>query len=325
MSRHRVLVAPDSFKGTMSATLVSESLAAGVRDAGGVADLCPVADGGEGALEALRSSVPGRIVEVQATGPDGRPVAGHFLLATDGVTAVVETATASRLHLVDPATVDVWAATSRGTGQLIAAAVDAGATEILLGVGGSGCTDGGLGAIEAIDATGGMRGAHMIVLCDVVTSYENAARIFGPQKGASPETVQRLTERLTDLAQTLPKDPRGVARTGAAGGLAGGLWASYGAELVSGIDTVLEKHEFAARLANAEAVITGEGRLVAQTADGKVVAGVVRWATAAGVPTFVSSWWDATTPTPMCSPRSGSATCSRPATLPACVRPLPRS
>ncbi|MET0524988.1 MAG: glycerate kinase [Nocardioides sp.] len=280
----RVLVAPDSFKGTMSARVVAEALAAGVRQAGGHPVVCPVADGGEGTLAVLEPSIGGKRVNVTATAPDSRRVPAWFLLSADGTTAVVETATASGLHLVDPGTVDSYAATSAGTGELLAAAAAAGATTILLGVGGSGCSDGGLGALGAIDDAGGLGAARVIVLCDVTTSYEDAARVYGPQKGADPDTVARLTDRLNETAARLPRDPRGIARTGAAGGLSGALWARHDADLVSGIDRVLEEVGFHRLLGDADLVLTGEGRLDAQTSEGKVVAGVVRWAGHAHVP-----------------------------------------
>jgi glycerate kinase len=286
MNGARIMLAPDSFKGTMSAATVAEALADGVIAAGGAVDSCPVADGGEGTLEALRSSVPGTLRHVDATAPDGAPVRASYLLGADGVTAVIETASASGLHLIDVDRVDAFAATSRGTGEVISAAVAAGATDILLGVGGSGCTDGGLGAVAAIAEAGGLGQARLTVLCDVVTPYEEAARVFAPQKGADPETVERLTSRLHTTAAGLPRDPRAVARTGAAGGLAGGLWASFDAALVSGIDVVLERSMASLRLAQADAVITGEGCLDAQTAQGKVVEGVSRWARHAGVPAY---------------------------------------
>jgi len=292
----RVLVAPDSFKGTMTAGQVAEALAEGVRAAGAEADICPVADGGEGTLEALRPSVPGTDVEHTVTAPDGRQSRASYLLSEDHRTAVVEIAAASGLHLIDPATVDAYAATSAGSGQLIAAAAAAGAREILVGVGGSGFSDGGIGALAAIEASGGLRDARLVVLCDVTTTYQEAARVFGPQKGADAATIERLTARLNATAVSLPRDPRGVERTGAAGGLAGALWARYDAELVSGIDEVLDRVAFDRRLAAADLVITGEGRLDAQTVEGKVIDGVTRRARRAGVPTYAVVGQDVAAP-----------------------------
>lgn len=253
-----VLLAPDSFKGTLSAPTVAAALAAGVRAAGGVPVDCPVADGGEGTAEVLATALGGRRVRREVTGPLGAPVAGWFLLTDDG-TAVVDTATASGLHLVARAERDAYRATSAGTGELLAAAVAAGASRVLLGVGGSACTDGGAGALAALPA--GLRGAELTVLCDVRTPYEDAAEVFAPQKGADPDTVRRLTARLHRLAGQLLRDPRRLPFTGAAGG----LWAAHDARLVSGIDTVLDLFGFDARAAGADAVITGEGRLDGQT------------------------------------------------------------
>jgi glycerate kinase len=268
----------------MSAATVAAAMAEGVASKGGVPDVCPVADGGEGTLESLRATVGGNDVLMTVTAPDGREIRARYLLSQDSTTAVVETASASGLHLIDPKAVDAYAATSAGTGQLIAAAARAGARTILVGVGGSGFSDGGKGALDAIASAGGLNQTRLVVMCDVTTPYEDAARVFGPQKGADPDTVLRLTERLDSIARRLPRDPRGVDRTGAAGGLAGALWAAYDARLVSGIDTVLERLGFQGRLAQADIVITGEGRLDAQTAHGKVISGILRWAGIARVP-----------------------------------------
>lgn len=280
-----VLLAPDSFRGTLSAATVTAALAAGVTDAGGTPVGLPVADGGEGTAEVLAAALGGRRVPREVTGPLGAPVAGWFLLTDDG-TAVLDTATASGLPLVPPGERDAYRATSAGTGELAAAAVAAGAARVLLGVGGSACTDGGAGALAALPD--GLGGAALTVLCDVRTPYEDAAVVFAPQKGADADTVDRLTARLHELAGQLPRDPRGRPGTGAAGGLAGGLWAAYGAELVSGIDTVLDLVGFHARLAGADVVITGEGRLDGQTRQGKAVAGVTRRAAARGVPVWAA-------------------------------------
>ena len=144
--------------------------------------------------------------------------------------------------------------------------------------------DGGAGALEAIDAAGGLGGARVVVLCDVRVAWERAAAVFAPQKGADPDTVRRLGERLDALARRLPRDPRGVAMTGAAGGLAGGLWAAHGAALEPGASFVLDALDFDARMRAARCVITGEGRLDAQTLEGKVVGEIGTRTRQAGVP-----------------------------------------
>lgn len=282
----RVVVAPDSFKTTFTAAAVAEHLAHGVRTAGGDPVLRPLADGGEGTAAALRPVLDATPRTVQVTGPLGQPITAEYLLSADGRTAVIETAAASGLHLSVVDDDNAYAATTAGTGELIAAAVAAGARSIVLGVGGSATTDGGAGAIAAIDAAGGLQGTHITVLCDVDARFLDAASVFGPQKGAGPDTVDRLTRRLDDLARALPRDPRTVARTGAAGGLSGGLWATYDARLVSGIDYILDRLEFDALLGDADVVITGEGRLDVQTFSGKVIAGVAARAAQAGVPVW---------------------------------------
>lgn len=276
----RVIVAPDSFKGTHSAREVTTALARGVRDAGAEPVELPLADGGEGTVAAIADDW--EVLDAPVTAPDGRTVTATF--ARRGEQAAIETAAASGLHLIDPDTIDAHAATSAGTGELLVAAARAGAREILLGAGGSGFSDGGSGALEAIDAAGGLGDATLRVLCDVTVPYERCAEVFGPQKGADPETVERLTARLHEIAAALPRDPRGVPRTGAAGGLAGALRACHDAELVSGIDEVLTLLRFDEALGGAALVITGEGRLDDQSAQGKVIDGVVRWARAVNIP-----------------------------------------
>jgi glycerate 2-kinase len=282
--RETVLVAPDSFKGTFTATEVAEAVGAGLRAAGRSVDLCPVADGGEGTLEALRSAFGGELRTVTTHGPLGRALRAPFLLSEDGRTAIVETAAASGLDLVPARRRDPFAASTAGTGELIAAAVAAGARTVLLGVGGSATTDGGAGAIEAIERAGGLRDARLVVLCDVRTPFEDAARVFGPQKGADPDAVKRLTSRLHRQARRMPRDPRGLEMTGAAGGLSGGLWAAFGAELVGGAAFVLDAVQFDRRMLQSRTVITGEGRLDAQSLVGKLVAEIATRARQRGVP-----------------------------------------
>ena len=279
-----VLVAPDSFKGTMSAVEVADAMAAGVSDAGFRAIRCPLADGGEGTVVVLRAALGGELRWVSVRGSLGEPVEASYLLTGDGAVAAVDTATANGLTLIAPADRDAERASTYGTGQLLAAAVAAGARHVLLGVGGSATTDGGAGALKALTEAGGLRGARLTVLCDVDTAYEDAARVFAPQKGADAAAVERLTSQLVQLAGTLPRNPLGVPRTGCAGGLSGGLWAAFGAELVSGIDYVLDTVGFPALLAQSTVVLTGEGRLDEQSFQGKVVAGVVRAAARRGVP-----------------------------------------
>jgi len=266
-----VLVAPDAFKGTFSAAQVAAAIGRGLEDGGVPADLCPVADGGEGTLAVVLGALGGETRGTLAHDPLGRPRPAGFALLEDGGTALVEVAEASGLQLVGPPTpATAWAATSRGTGELIAAAVAEGAAVVLVAAGGSATTDGGAGAIDAIDAAGGLRGAQLVVLCDVIVPWEACARTFAPQKGADLATVARLEARLDTLADRLPRDPRGVPGTGAAGGLAGGLWAAYGAVLEPGAPWVLDALDVDARLATARAVVVGEGCLDAQSVSGKV-------------------------------------------------------
>ena len=280
-----VLVAPDAFKGTFTAARVAGAIARGFEAEGVPVDRCPVADGGEGTLAVLLPALGGETRGTAAHDPLGRPMPAGFALLEDGGTALLEVAETGALHLVgtpDPET--AWTATSRGTGELVAAAVATGAAVVLVAAGGSATTDGGAGAIAAIEAAGGLRGSRLVVLTDVTVPWEACARTFGPQKGADPDTVSRLEARLAALATTLPRDPRGIPGTGAAGGLAGGLWATYDAVLEPGAPWILDALEIDARLARAGAVVIGEGRLDAQSLQGKIGGELLRRADAAGVP-----------------------------------------
>ena len=284
---HTVLVAPDSFKGTFTAAQVAAAIGDGLRDGGREVDLCPVADGGEGTADALRAALGGETVTVAAHDPLGRELEASFVLADD--TALIETASASGLHLVADDERDAVAASSAGTGELIAAAIDAGARTVYLGVGGSATSDGGRGAIDAIQASGGLRDAKLTVLCDVRTPFEDAARVFGPQKGADPATVARLTRRLADQAQRFARDggrdPRGQPMTGAAGGLSGGLWGRLRRPAGPPAPAfVLDAVGFDARMRAARCVVTGEGRLDEQSLVGKLVSEVATRARQGGVP-----------------------------------------
>jgi glycerate kinase len=275
-----VLVAPDSFKGTLTAQQVAAAIGRGLVSAGLPApDLAPVADGGEGTMEVLLGRLGGEVVTVAASDPLGREVAAGLALLGDGRTALVEVAAASGLALVAPEERDAEAASSAGTGQLIAAAVATGAAHVLVAAGGSATTDGGRGAIEAITGAGGLGRARITVLCDVRTPFEQAASVFGPQKGADAAAVARLERRLAAFGL-----PRGVPMTGAAGGLAGGLWATFGAELVAGAPFVLDALDFDRRMLASRAVIVGEGRLDATSLQGKIAAEIATRARQHGVP-----------------------------------------
>ena len=285
-----IVVAPDSFKGTLSAVQVADAIGAGLKTAGREIDLCPVADGGEGTLDALLQAAGGEQRTARAHDPLGREIDARFglidLSGSRPPVAVVESAAASGLGLVRPGDRDAIAASTAGTGELILAALEAGAKTVYLGVGGSATTDGGAGALRAIRDGGGLRGAKLVVLCDVRTPFEDAARIFAPQKGASPADVTRLTKRLHALARGYDRDPRGVPMTGAAGGLSGGLWAELHAELVAGASFVLDAVDFDARMRAARAVVAGEGRLDQQSLAGKAVSEVCTRARQSGVPCY---------------------------------------
>jgi glycerate 2-kinase len=263
-----VLVAPDSFKGTFSAPEVANAIADGLRSADREARELPVADGGEGTMDVILAALGGEVRTARVSDPLGRPIEASFALLPDG-SAVVETARASGLGLVEEAERDAWAASTRGTGELIAAAAAVGAEKVIVTVGGSATTDGGAGALEALNEAG-VR-VSMDVLCDVRVPFESAPRIFAPQKGADAAMVKRLERRLDELAERLPRDPRGELMTGAAGGLSGGLWAGCGARLVPGAPYVLDAIGFDNLMRGSAFVVTGEGALDDQTLQGKIV------------------------------------------------------
>lgn len=277
-----ILVAPDSFKGTLAAREVAGALARALRSEGLEAVELPVGDGGEGTMDALLAVLGGELRRATVSDPLGRPVEVTYALLRDGTTAIVETAQASGLSRVAERERDPWAASTWGTGELIVAAATAGASKVIVTVGGSATTDGGLGAIEALEQAG--VDVELDVLCDVRSVWEDAPRLYGPQKGADPAMVARLERRLDDLAQRAPRDPRGVPYTGSAGGLSGGLWAFRGARLHAGAAYVLDALGFDDRVRGSDFAVTGEGRLDAQTLQGKIVAEVARRCQAARVP-----------------------------------------
>ncbi len=275
-----MLVAPDSFKGTMDAVEVAAAVARGLRAAGREAVELPVADGGEGTMDVLLTTLGGERHTELVSDPLGREVEAAWALLPDG-SAVVEMAQASGLRLVREDERDAWAASTYGTGELIAEAARAGAEKVIVSVGGSATTDGGAGAVEALDDAG--VAPALEVLCDVRTPWERAPSVFGPQKGADDAMVKRLEKRLDELASRAPRDPRGEPMTGAAGGLSGGLYAFRNARLVPGAPYVLDAIGFDDRMRGAAYVVTGEGRLDDQTLQGKIVGEVATRCRQSGV------------------------------------------
>jgi glycerate kinase len=321
----RVVVAPDKFRGTLSAAEAARAVSTGWRRArpADEVDEVPLADGGEGTLDVLVDAFGGTRRALGVTGPLGDDTDAEYGLVprSSGPLAVVEMSRASGLHLLPEGRRDVTRATTRGTGELILAACRD-ASEVLVCIGGSATNDGGAGmaqalgirlldaggrelepggaalaGLAAIDAAGldpDVRRATFRVACDVdnpLTGPQGASAVYGPQKGATSADVTLLDGALARLAEVLLRDldvdVREVPGAGAAGGLGAGLVAFLGAELRPGVDVVMEAVGFAGRLARADLVITGEGRLDAQSLHGKVPAGVLREARAAGVPALV--------------------------------------
>ncbi|MDQ0662541.1 glycerate kinase [Arthrobacter ulcerisalmonis] len=274
----RILAAPDKFRGTATAAEVADAIAMAARDLGHMAETLPMADGGEGTLEALGGATEVSMV----TGPDGIPREAHWRLSEGA--AVIEMARASGLALLPRGTNNPLTATSAGTGELIREAFDRRARTVIVTMGGSATTDGGMGAINEMGRI--PSGAQLIVVCDVETRFKDAARDFGPQKGASPEQVAELTERLEDLeAEYLDRfgvDIGDTVGSGAAGGLAGALLAA-GGSLHRGFDYVAGMLNLDAAIERADIVLTGEGLLDSQSFKGKVVGGVAARARMRGV------------------------------------------
>ncbi len=303
-----LLIAPDSFKGTLSAAEASAAIAQGIQRALPDAEIVqrPIADGGEGTVDVVLASKPGTSHAVEVTGPLATPVRAEFAILEDKTTAIIEMAAASGLTLVSHNARDIMRATTYGTGELIAAALDRGATRILIGLGGSATCDGGLGCAQAL----GVRffdeddveiprraGAAMLsrvrrvdcdsvhpllsrckvtALCDVrnpLVGASGSARIFAPQKGASPDDVRTLDDGLNHFGSIIEDQLQIAVRqrpfAGAAGGLAAGLAAFAGSDLAAGAPAIFELIELEAAIIEADAVITGEGRLDATSLDGK--------------------------------------------------------
>lgn len=309
----KIVIAPDSYKESLSALDVACAIEAGFREIYPDAEYVklPVADGGEGTVEAMVAATNGRVIPVEVTGPLGQPVAGFYGVSGDEQCAFIEMAAASGLELLSPAQRNPLKTTSWGTGELIRHALDLGVRRIIIGLGGSATNDGGAGMVQALGAKlltqdqqqiaqGGAALAGLMkidiseldsrladcqidVACDVtnpLTGAEGASAVFGPQKGATPEMVADLDHALTHYAacikQDLGIDVLSLEGGGAAGGMGAALFAFCGAKLRPGIDIVTEALHLDALVAGANLVITGEGRMDSQTIHGKVPVGVAR-------------------------------------------------
>ena len=309
----KIVIAPDSYKESLSALEVANAIEQGFREIWPDADYVklPVADGGEGTVEAMVAATAGRIVDVDVTGPLGEPVTAFFGLSGDERTAFIEMAAASGLEQVPAALRDPLKTTSWGTGELIRHALDAGVDHIIIGLGGSATNDGGAGMVQALGAKLldarqneiGKGGAALDALaridisqldprlavccievaCDVtnpLTGKEGASAVFGPQKGATAETIDRLDTALVHYAQIIARDLEvdvlELAGGGAAGGMGAALYAFCGAQLRRGIEIVTDALQLDACVADADLVVTGEGRMDSQTIHGKVPVGVAK-------------------------------------------------
>lgn len=280
----KVLIAPDKFKGTIPATEVAQSIAEAIDDLHEVT-IQPLADGGEGTLEIFGG---GNKMSVVA-GPLGEPVNASWRL--DGKSAVIEMAQASGLHLIqEKSFTNPIDASTFGTGELIRTALERGAEDILIGLGGSASIDGGLGALQAMRPLKRYSSIEINVACDVQTGFIECAGIFGPQKGATDTQIRFLENRLRRLAQVFHEerhiDVTSLPMAGAAGGLAGGL-ATVGANLQSGFEAVSERVNLVDQIENADLVITGEGEVNESSFDGKVVGEVLKLSRLMSTPSLI--------------------------------------
>ncbi len=318
----KILVAPNALKGSVSAMEAGKRISLGLNRSGlhAVVDVMPIADGGDDTMDVLVAA-GGEVREVEVLDPLGRPIVSQFGLLGDGRTAIVEMARASGLKLLKSAERNALITTTYGTGQLIAAAIKAGARRVIIGIGGSATNDGGVGCAlalglriedesgRAVPGQGAALGhvrridtsemmpelgqVEVLVACDVdnpLLGPRGASTVFGPQKGASPEDIQELEANLAHfyalVSDTLAIDVRERPGAGAAGGLGAGLMAFLNGQLKSGIDVVLEYLDLPGRLAGVDLIITAEGRMDLQTLGGKGPIGIAKRALEYGVPTI---------------------------------------
>lgn len=319
----KIIIAPDSFKESLSASAVADAIERGLRRALPDAEYVklPIADGGEGTVDALINATAGQLIFVPVTGPMGRLVNGFFGLLGDGKTAVIEVAAACGLQWVAPQERDPLIATSYGVGELIRAALDREVDKIIIGLGGSATNEGGIGMLQAlgcrcttaggdevswgaggldqlaeIDCSGldpRLAGVTFQLACDVnntLLGEQGATAVFGPQKGVTAHTALRIENNLARVASVLRgrsgTDIASLKGGGAAGGMGATLQGILGADISSGIDLVLNTLNFDEQVRGADLVITGEGRLDAQTSRGKGPAGVISRAHAHGCPSI---------------------------------------
>ncbi len=319
----KIVIAPQGFKGSFSALEIARAIETGIRRAMPDAEtvLVPVADGGDGTLQALVDSSGGHIITSTVTGPLGKPVQAQWGAMGDGVTAVIEMARSSGLALIKREERDPLHTTTRGTGELIKTALNAGLRKFIVGIGGSATNDGGAGVAQSLGARlldkggkdlppGGAALAHLdridvskmdprlkeskfTVACDVnnpLCGVTGASAIFGPQKGATPKMVNQLDAALAHFADVIKRDigtdVKDRPGAGAAGGLGAGLMAFLNAELRAGVDIMLEAVELEKRLPGTDLVITGEGQIDRSTVFNKAPVGVARLAKKHGIPVF---------------------------------------
>lgn len=317
----KIVIAPDSFKESLTALEVAEAIEAGLKKVLPDAEYVkvPMADGGEGTVQSLVDATEGRLISAEVCAPLGNKVKAEFGLSGDGRTAIIEMAAASGLHLVPPEARNPLRTTSYGTGELILAALDEGVEKIIVGIGGSATNDGGAGMLQAlgallldaqhqpIGAGGGclqdlaaidlsgldkrLADVEIVVACDVdnpLCGEKGASAVFGPQKGATAEMVQALDSGLQHFAdiaaRDLGLDIQSPAGAGAAGGMGGGVLLLPDARLQAGVQIVMEAVKLAEKVQDADLVITGEGRMDAQSVHGKTPIGVAHTAKAFGKP-----------------------------------------
>lgn len=324
MMLKKIVVAPDSFKGSLSACEVAGCCTNAISEVNPVCEVVslPLADGGEGTVDALAESFGGRIIEIEVSGPLGYPVLARYALSGDGREAVMEMAQAAGLYLIDEKDRNPLLTSSFGVGEMIKDAAKRGCRKIYMGIGGSATNDGGMGMLNAlgfrfIDKDGNnlygrgedleklkeiqledpdfnLRDVEFVVACDVDNPFigeRGAAYVFAPQKGADPDMVERLDKGMKNFADVvedqLDVEFRNIPGSGAAGGLGGALYAFLGAKLQSGIDMVLDAIDFDEKIKGADLIISGEGSVDRQSLMGKVPSGVLKRAKVQNLPVVV--------------------------------------